>query len=152
MRNAELHKDHRKRMREKFTKIGLSAFRDHEILEMLLFYTVPRRDTNETGHNLLKEFGSLGGVFSASKQELCKVEGIGDASAEYMGKIRRMLNANDVVWQIGELGKVDAGGGGTVAMYMANRNINTLDAGVPVRPTSLLICGRTFRSAFHRWL
>ena len=58
--------------------------------------------------------------------------GTSDASAEYMGKIRRMLNANDVVWQIGELGKVDAGGGGTVAMYVANLDIATIDLGVPV--------------------
>lgn len=58
--------------------------------------------------------------------------GTSDASAEYMGKIRRMLNANDVVWQIGELGKVDAGGGGTVAMYIANLDIDTIDLGVPV--------------------
>lgn len=58
--------------------------------------------------------------------------GTSDASAEYMGKIRRMLNANEVVWQIGELGKVDAGGGGTVAMYVANLNIDTIDLGVPV--------------------
>lgn len=58
--------------------------------------------------------------------------GTSDASAEYMGKIRRMLNANDVVWQIGELGKVDAGGGGTVAMYVANLDIDTVDLGVPV--------------------
>ncbi len=58
--------------------------------------------------------------------------GTSDASAEYMGKIRRMLNANDVVWQIGELGKVDAGGGGTVALYVANLDIDTIDLGVPV--------------------
>ncbi len=58
--------------------------------------------------------------------------GTSDASAEYMGKIRKMLNDNDVVWQIGELGKVDAGGGGTVAMYVANLDIDTIDLGVPV--------------------
>ncbi len=58
--------------------------------------------------------------------------GTSDASAEYMSKIRRMLNANEVVWQIGELGKVDAGGGGTVAMYVANLDIDTIDLGVPV--------------------
>lgn len=58
--------------------------------------------------------------------------GTSDASAEYMGKIRRMLNANQVVWQIGELGKVDAGGGGTVAMHVANLDIDTIDLGVPV--------------------
>ncbi len=58
--------------------------------------------------------------------------GTSDASAEYMGKIRRMLDKAGVVWQIGELGKVDAGGGGTVAKYIANLDIDVVDLGVPV--------------------
>ena len=58
--------------------------------------------------------------------------GASDADAETVGYVRRVFDAADVIWQIAELGKVDAGGGGTVAMYMANRNIATLDAGVPV--------------------
>ena len=58
--------------------------------------------------------------------------GTSDASAEFMGKIRRMLDKENVVWQIGELGKVDIGGGGTVAMYIANLDIDVVDLGVPV--------------------
>ncbi len=58
--------------------------------------------------------------------------GTSDASAEYMGKIRRMLDDNNVIWQIGELGKVDAGGGGTVAKYIANLDVDVVDLGVPV--------------------
>ena len=58
--------------------------------------------------------------------------GASDASAETVAYVRRVLDQADVLWHISELGKVDAGGGGTVAMYMANRNIATLDAGVPV--------------------
>ena len=58
--------------------------------------------------------------------------GASDADAETIAYIRRIFDDAGVVWQIAELGKVDAGGGGTVAMYMANRNITTLDAGVPV--------------------
>ena len=58
--------------------------------------------------------------------------GASDASAETVAYVRRVLDEADVLWHISELGKVDAGGGGTVAMYMANRNIATLDAGVPV--------------------
>lgn len=69
---------------------------------------------------------------------LCKYTGArgksgsSDADAETVAFVRRVLDDADVIWQIAELGKVDAGGGGTVAMYMANRNITTLDAGVPV--------------------
>ena len=55
-----------------------------------------------------------------------------DASAEVVGKVRRWFRDNGVVWQMSELGKVDQGGGGTVAKYMAKRNIDTIDAGVPV--------------------
>ena len=58
--------------------------------------------------------------------------GASDACAETVAYVRRLLDESGVIWQISELGKVDAGGGGTVAMYMANRNIATLDAGVPV--------------------
>ena len=58
--------------------------------------------------------------------------GCSDASAEAMGHIRTVLDKAGVIWQVGELGKVDQGGGGTVAAYMANRNIVTVDAGVPV--------------------
>ena len=55
-----------------------------------------------------------------------------DASAEYMGEIRSMLEKNGVMWQVGELGKVDIGGGGTIAKYVANMNVDVVDLGVPV--------------------
>ena len=58
--------------------------------------------------------------------------GASDASAELVAYVRRIFDESGVIWQMAELGKVDAGGGGTVAGYMANRNIDTLDAGVPV--------------------
>ncbi len=58
--------------------------------------------------------------------------GASDAAAEVVGYARRILDKAGVIWQMAELGKVDQGGGGTVALYMANRNIDTLDAGVPV--------------------
>ena len=58
--------------------------------------------------------------------------GTSDASAEYMAKVRGILDQNDVLWQTGELGKVEAGGGGTVAMYIANLDVDTVDLGVPV--------------------
>ncbi len=69
---------------------------------------------------------------------LCKYTGAGgkggasDASAEVVGKLRKLLNDNEVFWQMAEMGKTDAGGGGTVAKFMAARNIDTIDAGVPV--------------------
>ncbi len=58
--------------------------------------------------------------------------GTSDASAEFVGYVRRVFAENGVIWQTAELGKVDAGGGGTVAQYIANHNIETVDLGVPV--------------------
>lgn len=58
--------------------------------------------------------------------------GTSDASAEYVSFVKNLLDSNGVIWQSGELGKVDAGGGGTVAMYVANLDIDTIDVGVPV--------------------
>lgn len=58
--------------------------------------------------------------------------GTSDASAEFMAFVREIMDKNEVVWQCGELGKVDAGGGGTVAMYLANLDIDVVDLGVPV--------------------
>ncbi len=58
--------------------------------------------------------------------------GTSDASAEFVGRVRAMLDSNNVIWQTGELGKVDAGGGGTVAAYLANMDMDVIDVGVPV--------------------
>lgn len=58
--------------------------------------------------------------------------GTSDASAEFVGRIRRLMDEKEVIWQTGELGKVDEGGGGTVAAYIANLNVDTIDLGVPV--------------------
>ena len=58
--------------------------------------------------------------------------GTSDASAEIVAHLRRLFADAGVVWQLCELGKVDQGGGGTIAKFMANRNIDTIDAGVPV--------------------
>ena len=55
-----------------------------------------------------------------------------DACAEYMAEIRNLLDSNDILWQTGELGKVDLGGGGTIAKYVANLNVDVVDLGVPV--------------------
>jgi aspartyl aminopeptidase len=58
--------------------------------------------------------------------------GTSDASAELVAYVRRVFDESEVIWQLSEMGKVDQGGGGTIALYMANRNIDTIDAGVPV--------------------
>ena len=83
-----------------------------------------------------------------------------DASAELMGRFRRMMDAGDIAWQIGELGKVDGGGGGTIAQYMANRDVDTVDLGVAVlcmhapfeviAKTDVYMAHRAFMALFER--
>ena len=76
-----MHEGHRQRMREKFLKQGGGAFLPHEFLEMLLFYAIPRCNTNEIAHELIDKFGSFGGVVDAEIDELKQVKGIGDNAA-----------------------------------------------------------------------
>ena len=76
-----MHEGHRQRKKDLFAQHGLSAFADHEVLELLLFYAIPRRDTNELAHRLLKEFGSLDRVLNAAPEELRKVKGMGENAA-----------------------------------------------------------------------
>ena len=76
-----MHEGHRKRMRDKFLKQGGDAFLTHEILEMVLFYALPRCNTNEIAHALIDKFGSFRGVLDAEMEELTEVKGIGDSAA-----------------------------------------------------------------------
>lgn len=70
-----VHDGHRERMKSRFVEAGLDGFNDHNALEMLLFYAVPRKDTNELAHRLLKQFGSLASVFEQSTRSLCALTG-----------------------------------------------------------------------------
>ena len=85
-----IHDGHREKRREQFLSAGLDSFADHEVLELLLFYAIPRRDTNETAHRLMERFGSLDAVFSAPVEELCKVEGIGRNAAALITLVPRV--------------------------------------------------------------
>jgi DNA repair protein RadC len=76
-----MHKDHRSRVKNRFLAEGLDHFEPHNILELLLFYAIPQRDTNELAHMLINRFGSLTGVFDASVDELMTVPGIKEHSA-----------------------------------------------------------------------
>ncbi|MBQ2847458.1 MAG: DNA repair protein RadC [Clostridia bacterium] len=75
------HQHHRARVRETFKKAGVDGMPDHNLLELLLFYSIPRKDTNELAHRLIETFGSLNGVFDASYEQLIEVEGMGESSA-----------------------------------------------------------------------
>ncbi len=76
-----VHDKHRIRVREKVFEYGFSQLKDHEVLELLLFYVIPRGDTNKTAHNLIDWFGDLNGVLNADIPELCQVAGVAEKSA-----------------------------------------------------------------------
>jgi len=83
--NAEgLHKGHRERLRARFLEGGLDDFEDHQILELLLFYVIPRLDTNPLAHRLMKRFGSLAAVLEADQKDLASVEGMGTNAAAFL--------------------------------------------------------------------
>ena len=95
MSEANTHAKHRERVRKKFSDNGFNGWYDHEVLEMMLFYAIPRSDTNPLAHELLKEFGTLSAVLDADIEALKKVPGIGESTAIYLsslGKLQGVYN------------------------------------------------------------
>ena len=87
------HGGHRERMRKRFKESGnFKGFSEHEILEMLLFYIVPRKNTNDIAHELIKKFGSLNSVLNASVEELSSVKDMGESSANSLLFFRELIN------------------------------------------------------------
>ena len=84
------HQGHRQRLRRRFLRHGLENFDDHTALELLLFYALPRMDTNRLAHQLLEAFGTLDGVLDAAPEELMRVEGIGENAAALIRLIPAM--------------------------------------------------------------
>ena len=110
--SEQLHAKHRERMRTRFVETNAAGFSDHELLELILFYAIPRKNTNDIAHRLIHHFGSFEGVFCASTDELQQVEGVGASAAVYLKSIfaahnRMMLSTERETYktyeQIGEL-------------------------------------------------
>ncbi len=76
--DANVHKEHRKRTKARFLREGLDNFEEHQVLELLLFYAIPQRDTNPIAHDLIKRFGSLSRVLEATPTELAEIPYISD--------------------------------------------------------------------------
>jgi DNA repair protein RadC len=85
------NKNHRRRLREKFLRSGFSAFVDHEIVEILLTLSIPRKDVKGLAKFLLKTFGSIKGIFDADIGELMQIQGVGESTAVSL-KIIRVAN------------------------------------------------------------
>lgn len=85
-----IHDGHRQRLKKRFLEEGLDGFTEVQALELLLFYCIPRRDTNPVAHALLARFGSLSQVLEAPMEELCKVPGISENAATLLRLNREM--------------------------------------------------------------
>ena len=91
-----IHEGHRQRLKDRFLNEGLDHFQEHEVLELLLFYCIPRKDTNEIAHALLERFGSLSQTVEAPVEELKKVSGMGESAATFL----TLLGAFDRYYQV----------------------------------------------------
>ena len=85
--DKHIHQGHRQRMRAKLAEHGASIFDTYELLEMLLYYVIPYKDTNPIAKRLLASFGSLDGVLRASEDELVNVSGIGERAARFISRV-----------------------------------------------------------------
>ncbi len=85
-----VHKDHRARMRKKFVDNGFEGFADHEILEMLLYYSVPRRNTNPLAHKILDKYKTLANVFDAPPEELMREVGVSEVTATLLSMVPKL--------------------------------------------------------------
>ncbi|MEG2016477.1 MAG: DNA repair protein RadC [Oscillospiraceae bacterium] len=126
-----MHDGHRQRLKQTFLDNGLSGFYDHNILELLLFYTIPRRDTNELAHILINTFGSLSAVFDAPYEELLKIDGIGENTASLIKLITPLYGKylEDKVSNGTIIDSTDAAGQYLTAKYIGVTN-----------ETSMLLC------------
>ena len=91
-----IHDEHRRRLKDRYLRQGLDGFTEFQILELLLFYVIPRRDTNPIAHGLIDRFGSLAGVLEAPPAKLAEVEGVGPAAAAFLKLVQDVGRAYDI--------------------------------------------------------
>ncbi len=115
------HDGHRKRMKDRFLQDGgFDYFAQHEILELLLYSTNARRDTNPIAHDLISEFGNIANVMDADPEELKKIDGVGESSAFLLSMIPHLCRAyNQVKWSRNiTLGTTDLAGQYAINLFI----------------------------------
>lgn len=122
-----MHENHRDRTKKRFLTESLENFEPHNILELLLFYSIPQKDTNEIAHLLIERFGSLSGVFDASFEDLVRVPGIKEHSATLIKMIpelsrKYMLEKNQKNEPLSDMDKI----GNYLVHYYIGINIETV--------------------------
>lgn len=86
-----IHREHRKRLREKFRNVGIDGFAEHELIELLLFYSIPVMNTNTLAHELKKEFGGLVNILNADEDHLISIKGMGENTLTLIKFIRECI-------------------------------------------------------------
>jgi DNA repair protein RadC len=86
------HSGHRERLRDRVRKEGLKNFQDYQVLEYVLTFAIPYKDTNEIAHRLINKFGSFYGVLEADEEDLALVKGMGQASAHFVANLRNIFH------------------------------------------------------------
>jgi len=121
---TSIHKGHRERLKSRFLEEGLDNFTDIQVLELLLFYAIPQKDTNPIAHALLSRFGSLSQVLDADAEELKKVPGISDHSATLLRMVTEISRYYQVncVQRTQALTTLDACGNYLVPYFFGRSN------------------------------
>lgn len=118
-----IHKEHRSRVKRRFIEEGLTNFADHEALELLLFFAIPQKDTNDLAHRLLEDFGSLRRVLEAPPEQLMQTKGIGEHAAILLNLVSGMSNK----YMISELPVTSLGSVEEIGGYLKDRFIGFRD-------------------------
>lgn len=141
-----VHDGHRERMKNRFLEQGLDGFDDHNVLELLLFYALPRQDTNPIAHELINRFGTLDAVFSAPAEQLQEVSGVGSSVAALIKLIPEISRRCELVKNRPEtiIDSSEKAGAYLVPLFMNERDevvyVICLDA-----KGKLLCCKELFR-------
>lgn len=91
--HKDVHKGHRQRLRDRAALEGLDGFDPHQVMELLLFYAIPRQDVSELAHRLIREFGSVRKALLAPQDRLIAVEGVGKRVAQWLGALGEAVEA-----------------------------------------------------------
>ena len=114
-KETNIHAGHRDRLKRRFLREGIEGFEEHNIVELLLFFGIPFKDTNSIAHNLLKKFGSIKNIFDAPIDEIVRVDGVGEHAATLLKLIPQLcriyleqkeLNESEDVNNVEKLGRM----------------------------------------------
>ncbi len=141
------HDGHRQRMKSRYMKEGLDSFAPHEVLELLLYYAIPRRDINELAHRLINHFGSVANVLDADIEDLKQIDGIGENAAVLLNLIPSLSRVyTSSKWNRNtSLLSTNAIGEYAVSMYVGKKNeefgIICLDSNRRIHYSGIIIKG-----------